>query len=101
MRVPNLALIALLAARSTLFAQTTSGSGLDTARIETIRPRLQALVDNRTIPGAVALVAALTQAGVGIHAIVPAQASLEQVFSELTRREQEAQAPAAEAEGDA
>lgn len=34
-----------------------------------------------------ALVHALTQAGVGLHAIVPEQASLEQVFSELTRHE--------------
>ena len=37
------------------------------------------------------LVRALTQAGVGIHAIVPDQASLEQVFSELTRHEREAE----------
>jgi ABC-2 type transport system ATP-binding protein len=34
-----------------------------------------------------ALVQALTQAGVGIHAVVPELASLEQVFSELTRHE--------------
>jgi len=37
-----------------------------------------------------ALVEGLTRAGVGIHAIVPDKASLEQVFSELTRHEQEA-----------
>jgi len=36
------------------------------------------------------LVQALSQAGVGIHAVVPDKASLEQVFSELTRHEQEA-----------
>jgi len=42
-----------------------------------------------------ALVQALTQAGIGIHAIVPDQASLEQVFSELTRHETEARAGAA------
>jgi len=34
-----------------------------------------------------ALVRALTAAGIGIHALVPAQASLEQVFSELTAHE--------------
>jgi ABC-2 type transport system ATP-binding protein len=34
-----------------------------------------------------ALVVALTEAGVGIHALVPEQASLEQVFSELTAHE--------------
>ena len=37
-----------------------------------------------------ALVEALIQAGVGIHALVPEQATLEQVFSELTRHEREA-----------
>jgi ABC-2 type transport system ATP-binding protein len=37
------------------------------------------------------LVQALTQAGVFIHALVPEKASLEQVFTELTRHEQEAQ----------
>lgn len=57
MRFSNLVFIALLAAQSTPFAQTPSGSGLDPARLQTIRPRLQALVDNQTIPGAVALVA--------------------------------------------
>jgi ABC-2 type transport system ATP-binding protein len=36
------------------------------------------------------LVQALTQAGVFIHALVPEKASLEQVFTELTRHEQEA-----------
>ena len=34
-----------------------SSGGLDPSRLATIRPRLQALVDNQTIPGAVALVA--------------------------------------------
>jgi ABC-2 type transport system ATP-binding protein len=34
-----------------------------------------------------ALVRALTAAGIGIHALMPEQASLEQVFSELTRHE--------------
>ena len=48
-----------------------------------------------------ALVAALTRAGVGIHALVPEKASLEQVFSELTRHEQEAAAPSLPLEGSA
>ncbi len=48
-------------------AQTPAGSGLDPERLQTIRPRLQALVDQGSIPGAVALVArhgkiALTEA---------------------------------------
>lgn len=38
-------------------AQAPAGSGLDAGRLQTIRPRLQALVDDQTIPGAVALVA--------------------------------------------
>jgi ABC-2 type transport system ATP-binding protein len=33
------------------------------------------------------LVRALTEAGIGIHALIPEQASLEQVFSELTAHE--------------
>jgi len=47
----------LLTTCGVLAAQTPGGSGLDSARLQTIRPRLQALVDNQTIPGAVALVA--------------------------------------------
>jgi CubicO group peptidase (beta-lactamase class C family) len=48
-------------------ADAPTGTGLDATRLQTIRPRLQALVDNQTIPGAVALVArhgkvALTEA---------------------------------------
>jgi len=45
------------------------------------------------------LVRALTEAGVGIHALIPEQASLEQVFSELTAHEKaeaDARAPAGE-----
>jgi len=33
------------------------------------------------------LVRALTDAGIGIHALIPEQASLEQIFSELTAHE--------------
>src|SRR6185295_3815683 len=39
------------------FSQTPSGAGLDSERLKLIRPRLQQLVDDHTIPGAVALVA--------------------------------------------
>ncbi|MET0795237.1 MAG: ABC transporter ATP-binding protein [Polyangiaceae bacterium] len=41
-----------------------------------------------------ALVQALSTAGIGVHALVPELASLEQVFSELTRHEAEDQARA-------
>ncbi len=54
---PIFALSMLAAAPATLSAQTAVGSGLDSVRLQTIRPRLQALVDSQTIPGAVALVA--------------------------------------------
>ena len=57
MHFSKLIFIALLAAQSISLAQIPSGSALDSARLQTIRPRLQALVDNQTIPGAVALVA--------------------------------------------
>jgi CubicO group peptidase (beta-lactamase class C family) len=53
--LPILLLCTLAATAVTLSAQST-GTGLDTARLDTIRPRLQTLVDNQTIPGAVALV---------------------------------------------
>ena len=58
--------LVFLLAVSALAAEN-SATGLDAARLETIRPRLQALVDSQTIPGAVALVArhgkvALTEA---------------------------------------
>src|SRR5260370_19149246 len=57
MHFSKLVFIALLAAQSHSFAQTPPGSGLDPARLQTVRPRKQALVDNQTIPAAVALVA--------------------------------------------
>ena len=43
------------------------------------------------------LVHALSAAGIGIHALVPEKASLEQVFSELTRHEQETEGRLSEA----
>src|SRR6476620_9625099 len=57
MHFSKLVFMTLLAAQSISLAQIPSGSALDSARLQTIRPRLQALVDNQTIPGAVALVA--------------------------------------------
>lgn len=57
MHFSKLVFIALLASQSISLAQTPSGSALDSARLQTIRPRLQALVDKQAIPGAVALVA--------------------------------------------
>ena len=58
--------ICLLTA-SAFAADAPTGTGLDAALLQMIRPRLQALVDNQSIPGAVALVArqgkvALTEA---------------------------------------
>src|SRR5438477_19910 len=47
MRFSKIVLTVLLASQSTPFAQTPSGSGLDPARLQTIRPQLQALVDRQ------------------------------------------------------
>ena len=49
--------LAFLACAALAAAQTPAGSGLDSTRLQTIVPRLQALVDQGTIAGAVALVA--------------------------------------------
>jgi ABC-2 type transport system ATP-binding protein len=56
------------------------------------RSTLQLSLDGGLDPDAAieALVSALTAAGVGIHALVPETASLEQVFRALTRHEREA-----------
>ncbi len=56
MRTHQLTLAVLMAAVLAA-AQSNTGAGLDPARLKLIRPRLQELVDNQTIPGAVALVA--------------------------------------------
>jgi CubicO group peptidase (beta-lactamase class C family) len=53
----HLAVLALLLAAAPAFPQGTSDNGLDPARLKLIPTRLQELVDNQTIPGAVALVA--------------------------------------------
>jgi hypothetical protein len=47
----------LMLAITPAFSQTHNGAGLDSERLKLIRPRLQELVDDGTIPGAVALVA--------------------------------------------
>src|SRR5216684_5019864 len=53
LRLSTLAVLPIIA-----FAQSApSGTGLDSKRLQTIRPRLQALVDTQAMPGAVALVA--------------------------------------------
>jgi len=59
---PFLAILAFAAAQSAASPQSSvpekaTDGGLDAARLGTIRPRLQSLVDSHTIPGAVALVA--------------------------------------------
>jgi len=51
------ALSVLAAAQTTAPEHTSTTSGLDSGRLQTIRQRLQALVDHQIIPGAVALVA--------------------------------------------
>ena len=57
-RLLLLAFIATLAfPQSSTNEHTSVAAGLDTQRLQTIRPRLQALVDSQVIPGAVALVA--------------------------------------------
>ena len=69
------------------------------ADIEGRRTLRVALAENLNREAAIeALVRALTEAGIGIHALVPEQASLEQVFSELTAHEK-AQVSSAELEG--
>jgi CubicO group peptidase (beta-lactamase class C family) len=49
--------LGMILATTGVSQQKPAGSGLEQTRLQTIRPRLQALVDNQTIPGAVALVA--------------------------------------------
>lgn len=84
-RDPNAAAEAALAGISGLVLREVSSDGDAPAR-RTLRIGLS----DETDPEATieALVRALTAAGVGVHALVPEQASLEQVFSELTAHEQ-------------
>jgi CubicO group peptidase (beta-lactamase class C family) len=55
--IAALAFTLMLSAQSTVQERAPAENGLAAARLQSIRPRLQALVDNGTIPGAVALVA--------------------------------------------
>jgi ABC-2 type transport system ATP-binding protein len=73
-------------ARVSLLSATVSSSAHEA---RTLSVSLEASNDSDTVIEA--LVQALTSAGIGIHAVVPDKASLEQVFSELTRHEQDAQ----------
>jgi len=50
-------LLSFVACAALTAAQTPAGSGLDPERLQAIHPRLQTLVDQGSIPGAVALVA--------------------------------------------
>ncbi|HEY1537428.1 MAG TPA: hypothetical protein VGF76_25585, partial [Polyangiaceae bacterium] len=62
----------------------------------TLRVSFDAALDTEAVTEA--LVRALTSKDIGVHALVPEKASLEQVFSELTRHEQEASTPVAKVE---
>jgi ABC-2 type transport system ATP-binding protein len=85
------AVISTIPGVSTLTAtsDTSDTSGVDR---RTLSLSLDTAFDSDTLVES--LVQALTRAGVFIHAVVPEKASLEQVFSALTRHEQEAQASA-------
>jgi len=84
------AIIAAISGLSVVSARIGEGAG----GRRTLRLALRNDVDADTATEA--LVQALAAAGIGVHALVPEQASLEQVFSELTRHEREAQASAGE-----
>ena len=86
-------------------AKTAAISGVSLASVEvddaatsrrTLRVSLDSAIDSDH--AVEALMQALIRAGVGVHAVVPDKASLEQVFSELTRHEKEAETQAASAE---
>ena len=86
-RDPNAGAEAALSRVSGLTLQEASVDAEGSAR-RTLRVTLNdAAAPEATIE---ALVRALTEAGIGIHALVPEQASLEQVFSELTAHEKAA-----------
>jgi len=83
-RDPNAAAEAAISGVSGLTLRSVSADGAHAAR-RTLHVDLRAGLDAEA--AIEALVRALTQAGVGIHALVPEQASLEQVFSALTAHE--------------
>jgi len=86
-RDPNSAAAPIIAATSgiSLLASTPDAHAPER---RTLSLSLDATLDSDAVIER--LVQALTEAGVGIHAVVPDKASLEQVFSELTRHELEA-----------
>ncbi|HYP98537.1 MAG TPA: ABC transporter ATP-binding protein [Polyangiaceae bacterium] len=83
-RDPNAAAEAAIGAFSGLVLREVGKEADDPSR-----RTLHIVLNQETDPEAAieALVRALTEAGVGIHAVIPEQASLEQVFSELTAHE--------------
>jgi len=93
-RDPNTAAEAVIARISGLNLRAASADTTAIGEDETTvgRRTLQLGLSDGIEPEAAieTLVRALTEAGIGIHALVPEQASLEQVFSELTAREKAA-----------
>jgi len=89
-RDPNAAAEAAIGGISGLNLREVSADATDATR-RTLRLMLQLDVDRETTIEA--LVRALTAAGIGIHALIPEQASLEQVFSELTAHEKTPESP--------
>jgi ABC-2 type transport system ATP-binding protein len=86
-RDPNAGAEAAVSGISGLSLRSVSADGADAAR------RTLHVVLNEEIDAEAAiemLVRSLTEAGIGIHALIPEQASLEQVFSELTAHEKAA-----------
>ena len=86
-RDPNAAAEAAISGISGLSLRSVSVDGADAAR-RTLHVVLNE--PNDANAAVETLVRALTAAGVGIHALIPEQASLEQVFSELTAHEKAA-----------
>jgi ABC-2 type transport system ATP-binding protein len=87
-RDPKAAAEAVISGISGVSTLSATSDDAASAR-RTLSVSLDAALDADTLVEA--LVQALTQAGIGIHAVMPDKASLEQVFSELTRHEQETQ----------
>jgi ABC-2 type transport system ATP-binding protein len=86
-RDPNAAAEAAISGISGLSLRSVSVDGADAAR-RTLHVVLSE--PNHADATVETLVRALTEAGIGIHALIPEQASLEQVFSELTAHEKAA-----------
>jgi gliding motility-associated transport system ATP-binding protein len=89
-RDPNARAEAAISGISGLSLRSVSADAAQAGR-RTLQVTLSATTDSEA--AIEALVRALTEAGVGIHALVPEQASLEQVFSELTAHEKSATSP--------